>query len=103
MATDINGLEQTALASIMGTKLPLPNLRQNFFAGILSGSISVGGVAAGKVLISPTVGLYTGTGSPEGFVAAGMSSLYLRSDGAGGSFVYVKVSGTGNTGWQAIA
>lgn len=42
-----------------------------------------------------------GTGTPEGVVTAAVGSLYLRSDGGAGSTLYVKESGTGNTGWAA--
>tara|TARA_B100000614_G_scaffold262909_1_gene300802 strand:+ start:276556 stop:282912 length:6357 start_codon:yes stop_codon:yes gene_type:complete len=43
-----------------------------------------------------------GSGSPESSVSAPVGSIYLRSDGASGSAVYVKTSGTGNTGWEAV-
>ncbi|HCW16875.1 MAG TPA: hypothetical protein DHL02_02715 [Achromobacter sp.] len=43
----------------------------------------------------------SGTGSPEGALAAAVGSTYGRLDGAGGSSFYVKESGTGNTGWIA--
>jgi hypothetical protein len=42
-----------------------------------------------------------GTGSPEGFISASIGSLYLRTDGGAGATLYVKESGTGNTGWAA--
>jgi hypothetical protein len=45
--------------------------------------------------------LYTGTGTPEGAVTAGVGSLYLRQDGGAATTLYVKESGTGNTGWVA--
>lgn len=45
--------------------------------------------------------LYSGTGSPETVVTAGVGSLYLRTDGGAGTTLYVKESGTGNTGWIA--
>jgi hypothetical protein len=55
-----------------------------------------------------TVGLATGralplmgNGSPEGVVSAGVGTLYLRGDGGAGSTLYVKETGTGNTGWAA--
>ena len=44
-----------------------------------------------------------GSGTPESSVTANVSALFARSDGASGSAVYMKVSGTGNTGWVAIA
>lgn len=44
---------------------------------------------------------HRGTGSPENVVAATVGSLYSRLDGGAGTTLYVKESGTGNTGWVA--
>jgi len=41
----------------------------------------------------------TGTGSPEGVLSAPVGSVYLRKDGGSGTSLYVKQSGSGNTGW----
>lgn len=41
----------------------------------------------------------TGTGSPEGVVTASVGCLYLRTDGGAGTTLYIKESGTSNTGW----
>lgn len=46
-------------------------------------------------------GIYVGTGTPEGAVTAGIGSLYRRTDGGANTTLYVKESGTGNTGWVA--
>lgn len=43
----------------------------------------------------------SGSGSPEGVVTANVGSLFLRTDGGAGTTLYVKESGTGNTGWVA--
>jgi len=43
----------------------------------------------------------SGTGSPEGVHTAVIGSLYSRTDGGAGTSLYVKESGTGNTGWIA--
>ena len=43
----------------------------------------------------------TGAGTPEGVVTAPVGSLFLRTDGGAGTVMYVKESGTGNTGWVA--
>lgn len=40
-----------------------------------------------------------GTGSPEGVVTATKGSLYTRTDGGANTCLYVKESGSGNTGW----
>lgn len=42
-----------------------------------------------------------GTGSPEGVVTASVGSEFLRTDGAAGTVLYVKETGTGNTGWKS--
>lgn len=46
--------------------------------------------------------IYKGYGTPESSVTAGVSSLYMRLDGAVGTTLYQKQSGTGNTGWVAV-
>lgn len=45
--------------------------------------------------------LFTGAGSPETVVTAPIGSLYTRTDGGANTTLYVKESGTGNTGWVA--
>ena len=48
-----------------------------------------------------TSGWYTGSGTPEGSVTAVVGSIYTRTDGGSNTTLYVKESGTGNTGWVA--
>lgn len=43
-----------------------------------------------------------GTGSPEGVVTAPVGSTWHRTDGGAGTTLYVKESGTGNTGWVPV-
>lgn len=42
-----------------------------------------------------------GSGTPEAAVTAPVGTLYLRSNGGANTTLYVKESGTGNTGWIA--
>jgi hypothetical protein len=42
-----------------------------------------------------------GAGSPEGAVAAPVGTVWLREDGGAGTTLYVKETGTGDTGWAA--
>lgn len=51
--------------------------------------------------VSGTAHVYGGAGSPEGVQTAAVGSLYLRSDGGAGTSLYVKETGSGNTGWVA--
>jgi hypothetical protein len=46
-------------------------------------------------------GLFNGVGSPEGVVSAQPGSLYCNNSGGAGTTLYVKQSGSGNTGWVA--
>lgn len=47
------------------------------------------------------VRMFSGTGSPEGVLTAPVGALYTRTDGGVNTTLYVKQSGTGNTGWAA--
>jgi hypothetical protein len=66
--------------------------------GGADGVVNVNGdlVVAGTLVLS---NLQSGTGSPEGVVAAGVGTLFTRTDGAAGNSLYLKQSGAGNTGW----
>ena len=44
--------------------------------------------------------IYTGTGFPEGKVAAPVGSVYTDSAATNGAIRWIKASGTGNTGWR---
>lgn len=44
---------------------------------------------------------YTGQGSPEGVIVALPGSMYLNSLGGTGATLWVKETGSGNTGWVA--
>lgn len=57
-------------------------------------------VASGDIAINNSV-WSSGAGSPEGVVQASVGSLYTRTDGGASTTLYIKESGTGNTGWVA--
>jgi len=69
-----------------------------FVDGSVAGAFRVEGV--GRYNFDGTK-FYIGSGSPEGVVVAPVGSLYLRTDGGTSTTLYVKTSGTGNTGWTA--
>jgi hypothetical protein len=52
---------------------------------------------------STAVKILWGSGSPEGVATANVGSVYFRTDGASGTTLYTKESGTGNAGWAAMA
>lgn len=57
-------------------------------------NLNAPGTAGGLALIQ------AGAGAPEGVVTAPPGSLYLRTDGTSTTTLYVKDSGSGNTGWS---
>lgn len=44
---------------------------------------------------------YEGDGSPEGAVTAPRGSRYYNRTGGAGTYLYVKTTPSGDTGWQA--
>lgn len=46
---------------------------------------------------------FIGTASPEGAQAAPVGAIFIRTDGGADSVLYTKETGTGNTGWTAMA
>jgi len=65
---------------------------------ISTGNLVIG--TSGKGVTLPGGITWTsGAGSPEGVVTAPVGSLYSRSDGGLLTSLYVKESGSGNTGW----
>jgi hypothetical protein len=46
-------------------------------------------------------GLFSANGSPEGVITAATGSMYLNRNGGAGTTLYVKETGSGNTGWVA--
>jgi len=67
----------------------------NYETRVLTGNWSV----TGNVILESGVTIKVGSGTPEGAVTAIVGSLFLRLDGGAGTTLYVKQSGTGNTGW----
>lgn len=43
----------------------------------------------------------SGSGTPEGAVTGPVGSVWLRTDGSTSTTIYIKTSGTSNTGWTA--
>ena len=72
-------------------------------SGTLAVSTSATGIdlPAGKAVKIGTPSIYSGSGTPESSQTAVVGSLYMRSDGGANTSLYVKESGSGNTGWVA--
>lgn len=49
-----------------------------------------------------TVFDFSGSGTPEGSITASIGSVYRRTNGSTGTTLYIKESGSGNTGWAPV-
>lgn len=70
---------------------------------VLANDLDVGGdvIITGQIELPGGVLILSGSGSPESAVTAPIGSTFHRTDGSAGTSLYVKESGTGNTGWVA--
>lgn len=71
-------------------------------------SVTIGQLTDGSLVASVASPLavgaamvMAGAGSPESVVTGPVGALFMRTDGGAGTTLYVKESGTGNTGWVA--
>jgi len=68
---------------------------------------TLGGVRSNPNITIAASGIYSapkilsGVGAPSGSVTATVGSMYLRLDGGANTTLYIKESGSGNTGWVA--
>lgn len=58
-------------------------------------------IGPGALASSAFQSVMTGTGSPQGVHTASPGGLYVDLNGGAGATLWVKESGTGNTGWVA--
>lgn len=82
------------LAENKGSGLP-------FFLAQINGVATTTIDGLGRLVFGTRL-FFAGSGSPESSVTAPVGSLYMRTDGASGTTLYTKVSGTGNTGWEPV-
>ncbi len=75
------------------------SIRVDDLTGVVTHWIPSRGTQAGAVV--PIGWVLRGLGTPEGAVTAPVGTLFLRTDGGATTTLYVKTSGTGNTGWTA--
>jgi len=53
-------------------------------------------------LLGNDIEILAGEATPEGAITANVGSLFLRTDGGASTTLYIKETGTGNTGWRAV-
>lgn len=112
-------LENAARVSVHNTRVSWSGSASGYGIRLVSGGTDV--VCANVGFISPPLGLsdnaiiaallgfkddisprlFAAADSPEGVITAAIGSIYLRTNGGAATTLYVKESGTGNTGWVA--
>ena len=55
----------------------------------------------GRLETGPGPRVLLGANTPEGAITAPVGTLFLRTNGGANTTLYIKESGTGNTGWIA--
>ena len=94
------GTSVTIATTAAGTTTNTDRLTLDGTGNMLLNSTSGGArIYFGSSTSSPS--LHVGTGSPEGVHTAVQGSLFVRTDGAASTTLYVKV-GAGNTGWNPL-
>lgn len=88
--TDGSNYERLTITAAAGTNQIKPEAAGTGTASAAEYWTTAGGVR-----------LMAGSGTPEGVKDAPVGTLYQRTDGAEGTVLYAKESGTGNTGWVA--
>lgn len=82
------GLFGLVIVVAVGYAQTVPSTAQPWFP-----SLRLGSTFAGRCTVQ------TGSGSPESAVTGNICDVYLRTDGGTDTVLYIKESGTGNTGW----
>ncbi|WP_370372977.1 hypothetical protein [Henriciella pelagia] len=104
-ATDSTDGAEDGLLQIQTIQAGSTGVRAGLGAGLYMTGASGGDQGAGTVNATAhhvgSVFWSSGSGSPESAVTAPVGSLYSRTDGGASTTLYVKESGSGNTGWVA--
>lgn len=91
---EVQNSSGTAVFTVNSSGAIFATSTANFGATSVTGTLTVSGNATAS-------NFKRGAGSPEGSVSGSVGDIYLRTDGGAGTTMYVKESGTGNTGWAA--
>lgn len=104
---DTNVVDDNLITGAGSGQINIANGTGNFIGRTHGGSVSITDSGTSTAFLSMMLGggtqaqLKVGAGSPEGSVSATVGSLYTRTDGGANTTLYIKESGSGNTGWVA--
>lgn len=107
-STNSRAINYNSATSTDQATISLNQIRGKYYgimstAGSVSNSPFISNNLLTSVTSSPLVGILWGiaNGTPEGVVAALVGSMILRTNGGANTTLYIKESGSGNTGWVA--
>lgn len=98
--TATTGIAFTLSGTAAATQFQQTTMFGNLVATVYATAYSMGSVLYREGSGQP--GSWSGTGSPEGAVTAGVGATFKRRDGGVGTSAYVKESNTGSTGWARV-
>ena len=85
----------------MAKDITVESRTQRIHVSRASGAVSVENSGPQGPAGPSAANLIVGAGVPEGSVTAGVGTIYMNTTGGTNTTMYVKESGTGNTGWVA--
>lgn len=92
-------VSQDATTGEMAIQRLVSGARAAVFRSASGSATAAIGIAHASATDTDMTQIFSGNYAPEGNLAAGVGSLFLRRNGGAGTSIYVKESGTGNTGW----
>lgn len=98
--SDVSTAKNVGFNTTIGTHFVRNNLFMNW-ANIVHPTADTQSYGSNNMNALLPVGTKTGSGTPESAVVAPVGYTYQRSNGGAVTTLYVKESGTGNTGWVA--
>lgn len=96
-ATPLTEREREMQQKLLGNPLSFPKQFVTWLINFLGTELTL----TSSQVVNAETGVFEGSATPEGAVAAPVGSVFLRTDGAAGTSVYFKESGSGTSGWRA--
>lgn len=92
------------IVGVTGAKVVKQTYNDGSPRAVLDSNADATVAGASVAFQAPTLAphIRSGSGTPEGAIVAPIGSTFSRSDGGASTSIYVKESGSGNTGWRAV-
>lgn len=102
-ATRFNGIDEATTPVVRIRQYPLATVDPFQISGSNSNDLLFAVSSTGQIRLIEGYPqkITNGSGSPDGVITAEIGSIYCDRNGGASTTLYIKTSGTGNTGWTA--